>query len=68
MNLYEHVKVLNRMYWINLFASVVYYIMHLMSSLTQNLSQNSGIYIENMNKKVVFFILPPKLITIILLF
>ena len=39
-----------------------------MISPTQNLSKTTGRYIENMNKKVVFFILPPKLITTILNF
>ena len=28
-------------------------------------SKTTGIHVENMNKKIVFFILPPKLITII---
>ena len=41
---------------------------HPMSSLDRNLSKRIGIYVENTNKKVVFFILPPNLITIILLF
>ena len=43
-------------------------ITHPTSSPTQNLSKNTGRYVENMNKKSSFFILPKKLITIILLF
>ena len=41
---------------------------HPMSSPNQNLSKNTRRYVENMNKKSSFFILPPKLITSILLF
>ena len=36
------------------------------SSPTRNLSKNTGRYVENTNKKVVFFFLHPKLINIIL--
>ena len=39
---------------------------HPTSSPTQNLNKNIRRYVENKNTKVVFFILPPKLITIIL--
>ena len=42
--------------------------LHPVSSLDQNLSKNIGRYVENTNKKVVFYFLPPKLINIILLF
>ena len=44
------------------------WIPHLMSSPSQNLSNNIGRYVENTNKKVVFSFLPPKLLNIILLF
>ena len=43
-------------------------IIHPRRSHARNLSKNTGIYVENTNKKVVFFILTPKLITIILIF
>ena len=41
---------------------------HPTRSPDRNLSKNTGRYVENMNKKVVFSFLPPKLINIILLF
>ena len=41
---------------------------HPTRSPDRNLSKNIGRYVENTNKKVVFFIVSPKLITIILLF
>ena len=41
---------------------------HPMISPDRNLSKNTGRYVENTNTKSSFFILPPKLITIILLF
>ena len=40
---------------------------HPMSSLNRNLRKNTGRYVKNMNKKVVFSFLPPKLINIILI-
>ena len=40
----------------------------MMMSPPQNLSKNTGRYVENTNKKSSFFILLPKLTTIILLF
>ena len=41
---------------------------HPMISPDQNLSNNTGRYVENTNKKIVFSFFPPKLINIILLF
>ena len=41
---------------------------HPTSSPDRKLSKNTGRYVENTNKKIVFYFLPPKLINIILLF
>ena len=41
---------------------------HPTSSSNRNLSKNTGRYVENTDKKVVFCFLPPKLTNIILLF
>ena len=43
-------------------------ILHPTSSPDQNLSKNTGRYVENTNKEVVFSFLPPKLINIIVWF
>ena len=43
-------------------------ILHPTSSPDRNLSENTGRYVENMDKKVVFYFLAPKSINIILLF
>ena len=43
-------------------------ISHPGSSPDRNLSKNTGRYVKNTNKKVVFSFLPPKLINIFLLF
>ena len=44
------------------------HILHPTSAPARNLSKNTGRFVENTNKKVVFFFIPPKLINIILLF
>ena len=41
---------------------------HPTSSPNRNLSNNTRRYVENTNKKIVFFLFPPKLINIVLLF